>query len=100
MEEFKYEEKKEGGNREAKIINIINGSVMLGMLLMCLTKDGGFAAFMVGVAMMLGNFVSMIIFIVRKNVFAFVSNIIWMLLMPVIGFGCCAMAFNGSSMHF
>jgi hypothetical protein len=97
MEEFNYQEtpqKQEGPNTQARIVNIVNACALVLMLLLCLTKEGGFFAFFVGLGMGVYNLISMIVFIVQKNVFAFVSNIIWMLLMPIIGFGCCAMSYN------
>ena len=81
-------------NKTARIINIVNVVVLLLMLAVCLVEEGGFISFLLGCLMGMGNFICMIIFITRKEPAAYISNIIWMLLMPIIGFGCCAATFE------
>ncbi|MCE3258443.1 MAG: hypothetical protein K0S12_84 [Bacteroidetes bacterium] len=94
MEEYNYNDTP-GPNRAARIINIVNGAGLALMLLLCLIPDaGGFFSFLLGCVLGLGNFICMIIQITHKNVAAYVSNIIWMLLMPIVGFGCCAATFS------
>ncbi|MGZ3899446.1 MAG: hypothetical protein ACXVNM_06835 [Bacteroidia bacterium] len=98
MEEYNYAKppsSNKGQNKGVKIVNIVNGCVLAVMLLLCLIDGGGILSFFVGALMSLYNLISMIIYITQKNVMAYVSNIIWMLLMPIIGFGCCAAAFKG-----
>lgn len=82
--------------KAVKVINIINISVLAIMLLLCLIDGGGFLSFALSLIISGGNLISMIIFIVNKNNYAFISNIIWMLALPIIGFGCCAAALNGA----
>ncbi|MBA3665305.1 MAG: hypothetical protein H0W61_13995 [Bacteroidetes bacterium] len=102
MEDFNYQQntsRESGFNRTAKTINIVNAVILAVMLLLCLTDSGVLSSF-IGAVMAVYNMISMIAYIVRKNPYAYISNIIWMLVMPIIGFGCCAMAFNNNSMHF
>jgi hypothetical protein len=83
-----------GYNREARTINIINAIALAIMILLCLVEGGGIFSFIIGCLLSLYNFISMIVYIVNKNTAAFVFNIVWMLLMPIIGFGCCAATVN------
>lgn len=95
MENFETPETQPAKNNKAtRIINIINVVVLLLMFAVCLIEEGGIISFFLGCAMGMGNFISMIIFITRKEPGAYISNIIWMLLMPIIGFGCCAATFE------
>lgn len=86
--------------KAAKLVNIINAGVVAIMLLMCLEETGSGAvfAFFVGCAIAVLNLIFLIIFAVRRwN--AFVFCIIWMLVLPIVGFGCCASAFSHNGFH-
>lgn len=78
-----------------KIVNILNGSVLVLMLLLCLIPDsGGILAFSLGCILSLINFILMIVYFATRYTMAGVYCIIWMLLLPIVGFGCCAATFN------
>ncbi len=76
--------------KAAKTIGIINVSTVVLMLLCCLSKDAAFFAFLLGLIAALVNFIMMIVYIVQKKAYAYIICIISMLLLPIIGFGCCA----------
>ena len=76
--------------RTAKLMGIINGVSVLLMFLCCLRDEVAFFAFILGGLAGLVNFVLMIIFIVQRKTFSYIICIISMLLLPIIGFGCCA----------
>jgi hypothetical protein len=99
MEENQYQyqfqpQTPPNAKKAAMWVNIINAIGLGIMLLLCLPEDGGFIAFILGCLLACYNFISMIIQFVNKNTMAAVFNIIWMLLMPIIGFGCCAATIN------
>jgi hypothetical protein len=79
----------------ARTVNIVNVIALGLMLLMFFSGDSGLLGFVLAIGMGVYNFVSMCVFIGQKNTSAYVSNLIWMLLMPIIGFGCCAVTFKG-----
>lgn len=86
--------------KAVKLVNVINAGVVAIMLLMCLetTGSGAIFAFFVGCAIAVLNLIFLIVFVVRGwN--AFVFCIIWMLVLPIVGFGCCASAFSQSGFH-
>lgn len=81
--------------RSTKLINVINLVILLLMVLMCLIeKEAGIYSFVLGLFAGGINLVMMIVYIAKKNL-AWISCIIWLMLFPIIGFGCCAYAWQG-----
>lgn len=84
--------------KSAKTIAIINGSTVLLIGILCLLGDGAsFFAFFIGLLAALVNFILMIINISAGKTYTFVTCIICMLLLPIIGFGCCAMGISNTN---
>ncbi len=80
--------------RNVRMVNGVNIAILLLLASCCLVKDGGFVTFFGSLFIGFANFVCMIVFIVHRKPEVWISNIIWMLLMPIIGFGCCAATVN------
>ncbi|MBL7910024.1 MAG: hypothetical protein JNJ41_03070 [Bacteroidia bacterium] len=76
--------------KTAKLMGIVNGLLVVLMGLCCLSEDLAVFAFILGCLAGILNFILMIIFIVQRKTFSYIICIISMLLMPIIGFGCCA----------
>lgn len=76
--------------RNVRLVNGINIGILLLLMSFCFMEDGGIITFFGSLFFAGANFISMIVFIARGQSEVFISNIIWMLLMPIIGFGCCA----------
>jgi len=81
---------EEAGKKAAKTIGFINIGAVVLMLLCCLNQDAAFIAFILGLVAALTNLIMMIVFITQRKISAFIICLISMLLMPIIGFGCCA----------
>ncbi|MDP1802931.1 MAG: hypothetical protein Q8L81_16335 [Bacteroidota bacterium] len=81
--------------KTAKLMGIINGSLVVLMGLCCFSEDAAFFAFILGGLAGIVNFILMIVFIVQRKTFSYITCIISMLLMPIIGFGCCAYGIKG-----
>lgn len=81
---------EEESKKAAKTIGIINVSSVVLMVLCCFSNDLAPFAFILGVIAALVNFIMMIIYIVQRKTYAYIICIISMLLLPIIGFGCCA----------
>lgn len=97
MEENYLEKEQQNKTKAVKMVNYMNGGVAALMLLLCFESSGtgGVIGFFIGGAFAIVNLILLIIH-ARKGYNAYIYNIIWMLLMPIIGFGCCASAFvNG-----
>jgi hypothetical protein len=80
--------------RDVRLVNGINIGILLVLVSLCFIKDGGIITFFGSLFFGGCNFISMIVFIAKSRPEIFLSNIIWMLLMPIIGFGCCAATVN------
>jgi hypothetical protein len=80
--------------RNVRMVNGINIAILLLLASCCLVKDGGIITFFGGVVIGFANFICMIVCITQRKPEVWISNIIWMLLMPIIGFGCCAATVN------
>lgn len=62
----------------------------VGLMVLCtLSENVALAAFLFGLILGLINFILMIVFILHKKPFAYMTCLISMLLLPIIGFGCC-----------
>ncbi len=77
-----------------RFCNILNGAILAIMLLLCLVPEGGIFSFFIGCGLACVNFILMIVHFATKYTMTGVFYIIWMLLLPIIGFGCCAATFN------
>jgi tellurite resistance protein TehA-like permease len=71
-------------------IVLVNFCTVALMALMCFSKDLAFFAFALGMFAGITNFVLMIVFITQRKTQAYIVCLISMLLLPIIGFGCCA----------
>lgn len=79
-------------NRVCNILNICALAIMLGM---CLIPDGGGVfSFFIGCGLACINFILMIVNFANKYTITGVYYLIWMLLLPIVGFGCCAATFT------
>ncbi len=70
-------------------VNIIN-LVMAAIIVLCAIGHNTLLGFVCSIFFAAANFIMMIVFMIKGRPDVFVSNIIWMLLLPVVGFGCCA----------
>jgi len=86
--------------KAVKLVNIVNGIVAALMLLTCLVPNEatGILAFLLGGAVAIVNLVFLVIF-ANRGWNAYVFCIIWMLVLPIIGFGCCAVGLSEMSYH-
>jgi hypothetical protein len=73
-------------------VNIFNLVVLIIMLLMSTDNkgEGPLMAFFVGGVVGFINLIAAIVFSRRDNSFAAITCVIWTLVLPIIGFGCCA----------
>jgi hypothetical protein len=76
--------------KNLKVVSLVNAGILLLMVLICLIPGQGVFSFLLGALGGVGNLICMIIGIAKKHPEIWVSNIIWLLLLPIIGFGCCA----------
>lgn len=86
--------------KAVKLVNIVNGIIAALMLISCLfpNEATGILAFLLGAAVAIVNLVFLIIF-ASRGWNAYVFCIIWMLVLPIIGFGCCALGLSEMSYH-
>ena len=88
------EEKDVSGNKEAKKIRQVNLLVLVVIVVFSFTGQGAFLSFIVGLIAGLSNFILMFVYISQGKTSAYLTCIISMLLLPIIGFGCCAMGIS------
>jgi hypothetical protein len=79
----------------AKKLATYNAMVAGIMLLTCLGNELAILSFPVGVIASIVNLILMIGYISKNQTYSYLTCIICMLLMPIIGFGCCASGFSG-----
>lgn len=79
----------------AKKVRLINIVVVVIMVLLSFAGDLALISFILGILAGLVNFIMMIIYIINRQTYSYVTCIISMLLLPIIGFGCCAMGVDG-----
>jgi K+-sensing histidine kinase KdpD len=74
----------------AKKIAIANFIAVVIMALLAFGNELAIISFFIGILAAIINFVAMIYHITRKEPYSYITCIISMLLMPIIGFGCCS----------
>lgn len=79
----------------AKKVRLTNIVVIAIMAVLSFTGDFALISFFLGLLAGLVNFIMMIIYIINRQTYSYVTCIISMLLLPIIGFGCCAMGVDG-----
>lgn len=79
----------------AKKVRLTNIVVVVIMAILGFMGDLALISFFLGLLAGLVNFIMMIIYIIDRQTYSYITCIISMLLLPIIGFGCCAMGVDG-----
>ncbi len=79
----------------AKKVRLTNIVVIVIMAILGFMGDFALISFFLGILAGFVNFIMMIVYIVNRQTYSYVTCIISILLLPIIGFGCCAMGVDG-----
>lgn len=74
----------------ARKIVIANIIAVVIMALLAFGNELAIISFFIGILAAIINFASMIYHITQKETYSYITCIICMLLMPIVGFGCCS----------
>lgn len=78
-------------------INIINFILLVCIFGLAFLGGLSFEAFVFSIVTCAFNLILMVVFILKQRPDIWVSNLVWLILLPIVGFGCCTFSLDAGA---